>query len=568
LKNLFDCFYIIEGEVMEGWIFFHIAEDYSIFLVCLTIAVRVVRILKSKNPNLDSEKRSRLFIFGSGFLILGLSSFIHASIHALSLDPNSLYQTLFGYSFGLFTLIIAISSERPWKIRALPLLYLPMLLLLIPDVFEKFPLFVHFRPLMWVVVSLSSGIVCMLYIATFYRTRNRRFLYSASGHAIVCLSAIVLFFPAAIGTGAWIYGHMLRPLGFGILLFSVTSNELMELKGSILYKAISSFSLLAAIPLLVFGTVMLYENINPVNVFEKKVIVFMLLLVTLVSALIFGLSMIIRLIRPILRLKSSVDTLVEEGFNKRIEISSNDEIGELSVAFNGMVVKLRQAIAEQDRLSRLAATGELAATLAHEIKNPLNAISGCATYIGKNFRGHLIEEFVSIINDEVSRINKLTMTLLNFARSVKPDMRPSDINKIVNETVALLSSEFSERGVSVGRELSDRIPMISLDYNQIKQVLINLLVNSFDAVERGGTIKVRTFLSNGNVHISVEDNGRGIRQEDIGNIFNPFFTTKTRGTGLGLSISKKIVREHNGDIIVESVPGVGSKFTILLPAVT
>lgn len=552
---------------MAGWIYFHITEDYFIFLVCVVIAAMVVRILKSKNQNLDAEKRSRLFIFGSGFVILGLSSFIHASIHALSLDPNSLYQTLFGYSFGLFTLIIAISSERPWKIRALPLLYLPMLLLLIPDVFEKFPLFVHFRPLMWVIVSLSSGIVCMLYIATFYRTRNRRFLYSASGHAIVCLSAIVLFFPAAIGTGAWIYGHILRPLGFGILLFSVTSNELMELKGSILYKAISSFSLLAAIPLLVFGTVMLYENINPVNVFEKKVIVFMLLLVTLVSALIFGLSMIIRLIRPILKLKSSVDTLVEEGFNKRIEISSNDEIGELSSAFNGMVVKLRQAIAEQDRLSRLAATGELAATLAHEIKNPLNAISGCATYIGKNFRGHLIEEFVSIINDEVSRINKLTMTLLNFARSVKPDLRPSDINKLVNETITLLSGEFSERGVSVGKELSERIPLISLDYNQIKQVLINLLVNSFDAVERGGTIKVRTFLSNGNVHISVEDNGKGIRQEDIGNIFNPFFTTKTRGTGLGLSISRKIAREHNGDIIVESVPGMGSKFTILLPAV-
>ncbi|GAB4419101.1 MAG: hypothetical protein OHK0032_15050 [Thermodesulfovibrionales bacterium] len=553
---------------MQGWIYFHIAEDYFIAAVCSVVVFRVAKVIKSGALVSDIEKKSRLLLFGAGFLILGMSSAIHASIHTLSLDPNSLYQTLFGYSLGLLVLIAAISSERPWVIKVFPLLYLPMLALLIPEVYEKFPLFVHFRPLMWVIVSCFSGVVCMLYVATFYRTRNRRFLFSASGHAIICLSAIVLFFPASIGTESWIYGHMLRPVGFGILLFSVTGKELMQLKGSVLYKAISSFTLVAAIPLLVFGIVMLYENINPVNVFEKKVIVFMLLIVTLASALIFGLSMIIRLIRPILKLKSSVDTLVEEGFNKKIEIISNDEIGELSDAFNGMVVKLRQAIAERDRLSRLAATGELAATLAHEIKNPLNAIGGCASYIGKNFRGHLIEEFVSIINDEVSRINKLTMTLLNFARPVNPNPQPSDVNRLVRETISLLSGESKERGVIVETDLSEHLPVINFDYNQIKQVLINLFVNCLDAVERGGKIKLQTFVSNGNVHISVKDNGRGIRREDIENIFNPFFTTKTRGTGLGLSISRKIAREHCGDIIVESAPGMGSKFTLLLPVRT
>lgn len=546
--------------------YYHIGEEFLIALVCFTVAIRAFYTSKSEHPSLDKEKRSRIFLIGAGFVLLGINSTVHSSIHALDLDENLLYQTLLGYCLGLLTLIVAISAEKPWNKKAFPLLYIPLLILLFPDIYERFPIFGEFRPLVWVIVAYLSGIVSMLYIATFYRTRSRRYLYSALGHALICTSAILLFFPAAIGSTIWLYGHLFRPMGFGILFFSMTQEELTKLGGSILYRALTAFSLLAAIPLLVFGTVVFYENINPIQLVGRKLIVFLLLLITLASALIFGLGLIIRLIGPILRLKDSVDRLVDERFSKKIEINSNDEIGELSNAFNEMVVKLHHAIAEQDRLSRLAATGELAATLAHEIKNPLNAIGGAAVYIEKNFRGSLIKEFVKIIYDEVLRINKLTTTLLNFAKPIKPEPEPSDINKLVNETVYFLGQESKGQDVVIETDLAGDVPIINFDHNQIKQVLINMLLNSFDAVDKNGKIKIKTRPSNGNVLLSVEDNGKGIKEEDIKNIFNPFFTTKTRGTGLGLAISKKIAREHGGDIFVESIHGKGSKFTLLLPA--
>ncbi|HEB76074.1 MAG TPA: HAMP domain-containing sensor histidine kinase, partial [Nitrospirae bacterium] len=285
----------------------------------------------------------------------------------------------------------------------------------------------------------------------------------------------------------------------------------------------------------------------------------------LASALLFGLGLIIRLVRPLLNLKDAVDRLAEEGFNKQIDVRGGDEIGELSKAFNEMVVKLNRSLSEQDRLSRLAATGELAATLAHEIKNPLNAIGGAALYIQKNFKGSLIREFLSVIYDEVARINRLTTTLLDFAKPVKPDPRPSDINRLVVETIDLLRQESDEQGIAIETSLDTEVPVIPFDYHQIKQVLINLMINSFDAVDKNGKIRVSTTLSGGGLLLSVEDNGRGIREEDMENIFNPFFTTRTRGTGLGLAVSRKIAKEHGGDITVESALGEGSTFTLLLP---
>jgi two-component system NtrC family sensor kinase len=341
--------------------------------------------------------------------------------------------------------------------------------------------------------------------------------------------------------------------------------ELMNLKESMLYKFLTTFSIMAAAPVLVFGLIVFYETIHPLELNTKRIIVFLLLLITLVSTLIFALILIIRLMRPILRLKETVNEIADEKLDIQIVTDRNDEIGKLSRAFNDMVVKLHHSFLERDRLSRLAATGELSATLAHEIKNPLNAIGSAALYIKKNFKGSLIREFVTMIYDEVLRINKLTSNLLNFAKQSNPEPKPSDINKLVSETVNLLKEECEERGLNIETELQNDIPITSFDYNQIKQVLINLLLNAFDSDTKDGRIKITTELANGNVLLSVQDNGRGISAESMKNIFNPFFTTKTRGTGLGLAITKKTVKEHGGEIAVESIPGKGSTFSLSLP---
>jgi len=540
---------------------YHIGEEFLIGFICLLIAVRAFRTIGFSVSG-DQVKSSRIFLVGASFFILGSSSLIHAIIHASHSNLNLLYQTLLAYSLGLFILILAISVENPRNKVALPLLYIPLLALLHPAVYEQFPLFGQFRPLVWILIAYLSGIVCMLYIGTFYRRRSKRFLFSALGHLIICIGAIFLFFPAQIGSTVWLHGHIMRPLGFVILFFSMNRKELLKMEGSILYRALAAFSILAAIPLLFFGTFVFYDNISPVTIIGRRFIIFLLLLITLISGLLFGLGMIIRLIRPILQLKSSVDGMVGDGMVRRIPVQGNDEIGELSGAFNDMLARLDNAIEEQERMCRLAATGELAATLAHEIKNPLNAIGGAATYIGKNTKGSLTKEFVSVITSEVSRINNLTTTLLSFSKTASPNPEPTDLNRVVRDSLTLLSKESPDLQVTVIEELAADLPLVNCDYNQIKQVIINLLINAHDAVSKNGEIKVKTWQKKNRTCLAVEDNGSGISAEIIHNIFNPFFTTKTRGTGLGLAISKKIAKEHGGDLTVESTPGEGSTFTL------
>jgi signal transduction histidine kinase len=563
--NVMERLYSLSNNILskEFLLNYHIGEEILIGLICLLIAVRAFRTC-GFSVSTDQIKSSRVFLVGASFFILGSSSLIHAIIHGSHSNLNLLYQTLMGYSLGLFILIMAISVESPRNKVALPLLYIPMLVLLHPMVYEKFPFFGQFRPLVWILIAYLSGIVCILYIGTFYRRRSKRFLLSALGHLIICVGAIFLFFPAQIGSTVWLHGHIMRPLGFFILFFSMSRSELLKMEGSILYRALAAFSILAAIPLLFFGTFVFYDNISPVTIIGRRFIIFLLLLITLISGLLFGLGMIIRLIKPILQLKNSVDNMVGEGMVKQIPIQSNDEIGELSGAFNDMLNRLDNAIEKQERMSRLAATGELAATLAHEIKNPLNAIGGAATYIGKNTKGSLAKEFVSVITSEVSRINKLTTTLMSFSKTAEPNPEPNDLNKVVTDSLTLLSKESPDLQVTVTEELAKDLPLTDFDYNQIKQVIINLLINAHDAVSENGEIKVKTWQKRNKTYLAVEDNGSGISPEIIHNIFNPFFTTKTRGTGLGLAVSKRIAKEHGGDLTVKSTPGEGSTFILEL----
>jgi signal transduction histidine kinase len=550
-----------------NWLSYHIVEEIFISFVCLGIAWRAFDVSRSIDPTAESarERKSRIFLICVGFVILGISSLIHAYIHATKADMNLLYQTLISYCFGLFIIIVAIASEAPWRKKYLPLLYLPLLVLLIPDVYEKFPIFGEFRPIVWIAISYFSGVVSILYISLYYHTRLNSYIFSSLGHLLICTSAIFLFFPTGIGSGAWINGHLMRPIGFGILLFSMNSEELLNIKESMLYKALAAFSLLVAIPLLAFGTLLFYDSIHPINITSRRIATFAIMLVTLASSLLFCLGLIIRLVRPVIRLKDNVNEIAETGFDQRIEIKTSDELGALGEAFNNMLEKLDASLSERDRLSRMAATGELAATLAHEIKNPLNAINGAAIYIGKNFEGDLVKEFVKVISDEVSRMNKLTTTLLTFAKPLISKPSIVNVNRLVSETTSFIEFEHDEQNLTVVLELESEMPDLSVDHNQIRQVLINLMVNAFDAVDYNGEIIIATAIKDNKVEVSVQDNGKGIKAEDMEKIFNPFFTTKTRGTGLGLAISKKVMLEHRGDLIASSTLGSGSTFTIQLP---
>jgi signal transduction histidine kinase len=252
--------------------------------------------------------------------------------------------------------------------------------------------------------------------------------------------------------------------------------------------------------------------------------------------------------------------------------SCGDEIGELVEVFNQMVKDLRHNLAELEKantekakMERLSALGEMASTVAHETKNPLNSIRVAASYLKKNFHGEILSEFLTIIEEEVGRLNDITTNFLAFSKPAPHRPRPCDINAIVKSTAGLIRQEATDRNIEIIVLTDDHARPVPCDFAQMKQALLNLLVNAMDASEEGDTITVMTEAGDGRVRIAVQDTGKGIAPEALEKIFKPFYTSKTRGSGLGLAIVDRIVKEHKGEISVASVQGAGTTFTIELP---
>lgn len=234
--------------------------------------------------------------------------------------------------------------------------------------------------------------------------------------------------------------------------------------------------------------------------------------------------------------------------------------------------KLYDKMRERDRL---AALGEMAAGLAHEIRNPLGAIKGAAQFLDPKGLPSEEGEFVEVIVEEVNRLNGVVSAFLDYSRPLKQNFGPTDLNEVVTRTLKLITTDVPP-SVSVAEELAADLPRVDADAEQLKQVLINLVQNAVQAMgTREGRITVRTSRPERfgdfrpieqQVQLQVTDNGPGIPADQQLNIFVPFFTTKQKGTGLGLAISQRIVKNHGGSISVESRVGEGSTFIIRLPA--
>lgn len=251
--------------------------------------------------------------------------------------------------------------------------------------------------------------------------------------------------------------------------------------------------------------------------------------------------------------------------------SCGDEINELVEVFNQMVKDLRynlqeleKANSEKAKMERLSALGEMATTVAHETKNPLNAIKIATSYLKNNFHGAILTEFLSIVEEEVSRLNDISTNFLGFSKPEPINLKTCDINTLVESTVDLIRQEATEKNIEIVALLDRNLPLVPCDYSRIKQALLNLLLNALEASRAGDAVEVTTWSEGPLIKIIVEDSGEGIKREDLENIFKPFFTTKTRGSGLGLAIIDRIVKEHGGDIEVESEVGKGTRFTIKL----
>jgi PAS domain S-box-containing protein len=228
-------------------------------------------------------------------------------------------------------------------------------------------------------------------------------------------------------------------------------------------------------------------------------------------------------------------------------------------------INTRQAMMQQDKL---ASIGRLSAGVAHEINNPLTTILTTAMLIQEDIdpKNPMYEELGTITN-ETLRCRKIVASLLDFARQTKPAKKHHNINDIITECIRLTRKQAEFKDVKIIKTLSEKVPELLLDKEQIQQALINLILNATDATEPGGTITVSTAFSpdNQSVNIKVSDTGKGIAAEVMDKIFEPFFTTREIGTGLGLAITHGIIGRHDGDIRVQSRPGQGTTFTIRLP---
>ena len=239
------------------------------------------------------------------------------------------------------------------------------------------------------------------------------------------------------------------------------------------------------------------------------------------------------------------------------------------------ITERRAREARMRRMENLASLTTLAAGVAHEIKNPLTALSLHVQLMQKIIhsektlycQAHIdSEKYLKAMNEEVERLNGIVVDFLFAVRPMNAELRKGNINTLITELAEFVSLELKEANIRSVLNLEEKIPALYFDERLMKQALLNLIKNACAAMDGGGELGLATEGRDGRVHILVSDTGTGIPEDKLGKIFEPYFTTKETGTGLGLTMVFKIIQEHQGEINVKSCQGQGSVFTISLPA--
>jgi len=261
-----------------------------------------------------------------------------------------------------------------------------------------------------------------------------------------------------------------------------------------------------------------------------------------------------------------------KGNEKVIEINTSlltKEKGQINGAlcsFND-ITKRKKIEEKIEQIDRLTSLGELAAGLAHEIRNPLTGIKTSSQVLIKRFKeNRAAKVLLENILAEIDRMNKLISDILNFAKPRLPHFKITELESIIDDSISLLEKHFKLSEIEVTKDIPDSI-FIKVDRDQLKQVFINLFMNSLKAMQKGGTLKITGIKSHNNrvSHIIIEDTGKGIPPKHLNRIFDPFFTTDPEGIGLGLSVVKRLVMQNNGEIKVVSRVNKGTKFIITFP---
>lgn len=280
--------------------------------------------------------------------------------------------------------------------------------------------------------------------------------------------------------------------------------------------------------------------------------------------------------RPMIELQDKFSRVQTGDLDVAVSFADrNDEIGDLGRDFNHMVAQLKASREEitrlhQTQMSRaehFATLGELAAGLAHEIRNPLAGIAGVLDIASRDLpQTSQAREVMEDAKQEAVQINRILTELLDTARPKPPQFRVTDIVGTVEHAVMFARQQAVTKRISIEFAVEDALPLVEHDPGQINQVMLNLLLNAIQSMDEPGVVRVTVRrLDDDTITVIVADQGKGIAAEHLPNIFRPFFTTKGHGTGLGLSLARRMVESHGGSISVESTLGQGTQFKVELP---
>lgn len=275
--------------------------------------------------------------------------------------------------------------------------------------------------------------------------------------------------------------------------------------------------------------------------------------------------------------EKEIDCSLKKGSVIPLQVSTTvlkDEKGNLlgNVLLFKDLSEVRALQKEIARNQRLATVGRLAAGVAHEIRNPLSSIKGFATYFKERYRDTPEDLHIAdIMIQEVDRLNKVVGQLLEFARPVTFSKRPADMRQILQDSLKLIEKQAVDKNIHVQAALGDTPHKAVIDPDKINQVLLNLYLNAIESMEDNGgrlSVSLSADKENNRVEVQIADTGVGISEQDIGHIFDPYFTTKASGTGLGLAIAHKIIEGHDGNITIKSKASEGTAVTVSLPLST
>ncbi|MBN1938721.1 MAG: HAMP domain-containing protein [Candidatus Aminicenantes bacterium] len=299
------------------------------------------------------------------------------------------------------------------------------------------------------------------------------------------------------------------------------------------------------------------------------------------GGLLFGLAgstlLARQIVRPLRKLVEGTVRISRGEFTLRIEPQSRDEVGELAASFNDMTEKLQAARREAEEAQRrlvqsekLAQIGRLAASIAHEIRNPLTSVKlNIQKVLEDSSLPELEQEHLFLSQEGIAQIEKFIKEMLNFTRATELQPAPFAVEQIVEESLKMMRDIFREKEIQVEKRLDKSLPEVVVDGDRLRQVLLNLFRNAVEAVETGGRIVVSADLAEDRagrrLRLHVSDNGPGIPEKDWENVFEPFFTTKSWGIGLGLANARKLIELHRGTIRVVHKRSPGTAFEIQIP---